>query len=165
MQAFFDKQQAILADMLEHSQQNHVGHFADQIFGFAKGGLAGGDSLDTDKTEANDNLLSRIATSAQKSVTGTDSSVLGGKYGDSPLGAGFVNSPAYITQRYSDLGNFFKGGEPGNFYTNRYEQPVKGQSPQSAKPGDFYAQWYEGMRRFAEAKEVADAGQTTVRSR
>lgn len=165
MQAWFDATQKQLAGLINSPADNNVGHFVKEIFntqGFAGGGLADTDGL---RSESNDlSLTQRILSSVDKGVSGADSAALG-KAGDNPLGGGFYNSAPYIASHYTNLGKFFSGAEPGNYYTNKYEQPVKGQAPKSDSPNTFYSQFYEGMRRFSEASEIANAGQTIVRPR
>lgn len=168
MQDFFDSQQKTLASYLAAPEENTVNHFTGKVFGFASGGLA--DSSDTtdntlgsSDTGPSTSLLQRLINSAQKSFTSSNSSAFGGQYGSSPLGMGFYNSPAYLAARFTDLGRFFTGAEPGNFYTNRYEQPQKTPALKSEDPAAYYSRWYERMRNFAQAEEVANRGQTQVR--
>ena len=164
MQAFFDQLQNQLADAIDHDT-NNVGHFATQVFGFAQGGAVS--SADPGLVEANSDigLTQRIINAAQKTTTGADATASGGRYGDSPLGAGFYNSAPYIASHYTQLGKFFSGADPGSKYTDHYTTPQKEQPVQSQNPEDFYARWYNRMRNFAQAEEVAAKGQTTVRTK
>jgi len=165
MQAFFDQLQNQLADAIDHDT-NNVGHFATQVFRFAQGGAVS--SADPGLMEASSELglTQKIINAAQKTTTGADASASGGKYGDSPTGAGFYNSAPYIASHYSQLGKFFGSGtESGNKYTDHYTTPQKEQPVQSQNPEDFYARWYNRLRNFAQATEVADRGQTTVRTK
>lgn len=162
MQQFFDKIQSQLADMLSNPNDNNVGYFIKEIFnneppkGFAEGGLA---------TEASDiSMTQRIANAANQTTTALDKSMTG-RYGDTALGESYTNSAPYIASHYTQLGKFFSGAEPGNKYTDRFESPIKGQAPKSESPNTFYSRWYEGQRRFSEASEIANAGQTILRPR
>lgn len=82
----------------------------------------------------------------------------------SPLGT-LYGSPLTWTSHITNMSQFFKGGTPGNEYTNGFKKPQQNAPLQATDPAQFYAKWFESMRRFAEASEVADRGQTTVRSR
>lgn len=175
MQKWFDTQQQSLIDLIDSPAQNNVGHFANQVF-FAGGGIAGTYDSNTDpktdsntglKTEANEiSLTQRLTSAADKTFNvSSDPNTNQGKYGESPLGQGFYNSSPYIASHYTQLGKFFTGAGAGNEYTNRFDQPTKQPAAKSENPGDFYARWYEGMRRFAEAEEVANHGQTIARSK
>lgn len=79
----------------------------------------------------------------------------------------FYRSPAYMAQRYTELGKFFGGlgTSSGAEYTSRIKQPSHNKPAQAENPSDFYARWYNKMRQFAESSEVANRGQTTVRTR
>lgn len=160
MMDFFDQQQRTLIDYIDTPSQNTVGHFTNQIFNFAGGGLADNDTS-LRSVSSDDYSLQRIMNSANSAFNGNGSV----KYGSSPLGEGFYNSAPYIASHYTNLGKFFSGAPAGNEYTNHYTQPAKNPAIKSEDPNSFYARFYEGMRRFAEAKEVADAGQTITRSR
>ena len=167
MITWFDSQQQKLADGIDPIT-NTVGHFVKEIYkspqGFASGGLAD-NKLSVDDESTNLALLRNIANEAKAGTTGADAIASGGKYGDSATGSGFYNSPAYLMQHYSQLGKFFSGAEPGNAYTNRYAIPQKQTRPPSEDPNDYYARWYDKMRQFAEAREVAGTGEAEVRSR
>jgi hypothetical protein len=165
MQAFFDQQQQKLADAID-PETNTVGHFVEQIYGPVKGYAQGG-AVDPGLSETGSDLgiMQKIIGAANKSTTGADATASGGRYGDSPLGQGFYNSAPYIASHYTQLGKFFgPGTEPGNKYSDHFTQPQKSQPVQSQNPEDFYARFYNRMRNMAQAEEIANRGQTTVKS-
>lgn len=79
------------------------------------------------------------------------------------LGSSFYSSAPHIAAQYTQLGKFFSGGEPGNLYTNRYEKPQEGAPLTAETPTKFQNSWFESMRDFSRAQEVADRGQSQVR--
>lgn len=166
MLSWFDKQQQLLADEIT-PDTNTVGQVVKEIYkdnspqGFASGGSVTDPSISAENTDLS--LQSRIANLANSGVVAADKAVAG-RYDDSPLGTGFYNSPVYITQHYSQMGKFFSGAEPGNAYTNRYVTPQKTNPVASTDPSDFFAEWYNKMRNFAQAREVAGTGEAEVRS-
>ncbi len=168
MQAFFDKLQNELADAID-PENNNVGHFVEQVFGTPKGFAQGGavSSVDPGIAEEGSALgsMQKIVNAAQKSTIGANASASGGRFGDSPLGQGFYNSAPYIASHYTQLGKFFSGADPGSKYTDRYESPQKGQPAQSQNPEDWYAKFYNRLRNFAQATEIAGRGQETVRTK
>jgi len=165
MQAFFDKIQQELADAID-PETNTVGHFVEQIYGTPKGFAAGGLAGDSGLAEESSNigLLQKLTNAAQKTTIGADSSA---NAFDNPLGKqSSYGSPTFLASHYTQLGKFFGSGqEPGNRYTDHYTTPQKGQPAQSQNPEDFYARWYNRLRNFAQATEIADRGQTTIRSK
>ena len=149
--SYADNYQSQLSDMAGNDpDSNTVGSFFSKIFN---------PSTDTSGDSTGSNSLASTLTKAASSAASH------GKYADSPLGSGFYNSPPMIAQRYMELGKFFKGAEPGNEYTNHFQTPQKPQNPKAETLNAFYNQWYEKMRQFAEAEQVATRGQVQTRSR
>ena len=130
-------------------QGNSVGNIVNKLWGNDSG--------------SSDSTLGGIGDALQKAGSGLGTGSKG-KNADSPLGGGFYNSAPYIAQHYTQLGKFFTGQDaPRNM---EVEKPQHQSRPTpSEKPTDFYARWYEGMRRLAEAEEITNRGQPTVRSR
>ena len=153
MMDLWDKLGAELNDIIGSHENNNVGWMYNQIYPkhFDEGGVA---TSDTDPS-----LMGTLKTVA-KGVKDT----YGGRQDTSALGGNFVNSPTYLMQHYYNAGKFFTGAESGNKYTDRYQNPHQSKVTQGEPASNFYAKWYETMRRFAEASEVANRGQTTVRS-
>ncbi len=153
---FFTKMGHQLYDIIGSSDNNTVGHVADQVFtkGYASGGIVGDESgtklTDNDPLGVNSIIkagtkgLSSAATNYDK--TFKDQMTLGH----------FI---------HNNFGNFFHASDMGG--TNKeVKQPVASTKAATAvDPGEYYAKWYMDMRRFAEAGEVAQRGQTQVRSR
>jgi len=100
-----------------------------------------------------------LAKQAQKEQRAEDKyasqSVLGSPYG----------GPLAWTERLTGLSRFFSGAEKGNTYTDSFKKPQQQEPVKAVDPQQFYAKWYESMRRFAEAEEVSSRGQTVVRNR
>ena len=163
---FLDQMQNQLISYIDEPKQNSVGHFANTVFNFAGGGLSSDEnpyttsSADNNLNNSDISFVQRMANATTKAIN-ADNPMKG--YGSSPLGYGFYNSPAYLAARFTDLGRFFTQSEPGNFYTNRYKQPEPGQPVKSEDPVAFYSRWYERMRNFAQAEEVATRGQPQIR--
>lgn len=174
----FEKLSNELADLLK------TGKAKDNVpRGFAIGGAVDAaapgimNSFD-DMGNTVGHAIGNIFGGAQDDITTTpDSSNLGQKVGklfsglgkqdpnENALGMKFYNSPLYLTSHYMQLGKFFQGTEPGNYYTNRYTTPPKPQPIQAETVPNLYARWYQRMREFAEAEEVSNTGKVTVRSR
>lgn len=142
----FDKLGGILSDTIGSHDNNHVGWAGENIIGYAEGGEVG------DPLSAG-NLLQSIGNAAKPAIDNG--------YGNATLGK-FYNSPVYIASHYSQLGKFFN--YPGNSYNTTVKQPQPNAPAEAEDPKDFYSRWYESMRRFAQAEEVATRGQPQVRS-
>jgi hypothetical protein len=82
----------------------------------------------------------------------------------SPLGSPF-NSPIGWVNHIMGIANYYKGAGAGNEYTNGFEKPQKNLPLQATKPEEYYAHWYNLMREYSQAEEVADKGQSQVRTR
>jgi hypothetical protein len=142
---WFDTQGNILNDMIGDPNKNNVAWAYDEIYrqpeGYAEGGLV------------QDGL--RSALGAAK-----DTFNKGGK--EPGL---LYNSPAYYAQQFTNMGKFFSG--PDLSTSNKMNTTARDPKAElkSENPNDYYARWYMGMRRFAEAAEVANRGQVTVRPR
>lgn len=107
----------------------------------------------TDDTTDDNGLLAAVSKSAKdfKITTGTEK---------------YTNSPTYFAQHMTQLGKFFGAGVgSGNEYTNRIQAPARSKATQATNPEDFYAQWYNRMRNFSQAEEVASRGQGQIRGR
>lgn len=158
----FDRLGDQLNDIIGDHKNNNVKYMAEQVFGFASGGAVlepSDDSAAASDTDLSNPLnLARAVAKAGKTVYG------GGDNADSALGKlSSYNSPLFLTGHIQAAGKFFNGAEPGNLYTNRYKQPEPNKPTASENPTDFYARWYNRMREFAQASEVADRGQSQVR--
>lgn len=151
----FDRLGATLGDYLGSHENNNVGYIGKKVFGFDEGGAVD----TTDNTPDTPTWLKAI-----NSVAGAAKQTIDKGYGYGATGS-FYNSPAYIASHYTALGKFFNSAEPGNKYTDRYISPTKVDNPQIEDPETFYARWYNRMRNFAQAEEIAGHGQPTVRSR
>ena len=148
---FFDSLGNTLNDIIGSHSNNSVKWAGSQILNFAEGGVV-------NEPPSTPGLLQSAFQAAKQTMNS-------GKQDTSYLGGSFLNSPTYLMQHYSQLGKFFHGGEAGNAYTNRFKQPEPGKPPAAADPNHFYNQWYDAMRRFAQARETVEAGQVTVRSK
>lgn len=150
MNDLFDSLGNQLYDIIDNHENNNVGWMLKQfalVKGFDEGGVV------DDSIESGGGTLGVIGKAVGKTL----------KQDTSALGGNFVNSPTYLAQHYTQAGKFFTGAEQGNKYTDHFQTPEKTKSPTSENPTDFYARWYNRMREFAEASEVANRGQTTVR--
>ena len=105
---------------------------------------------------SNDNVLGITAQKASQALQKASQ--------QSPLGSPYAG-PIGWTERISSLARFFNNPERGNQYTTDLKKPIPTQATKAVDPQEFYAKWYESMRRFAEAEEVASRGQTQVRTR
>lgn len=148
MNDIFDKLGATLNDYIGSPANNNVGWAweqmqpqKDETLNLAEGGLATED-------------IFKGVTSAAKDTFGK---------GTNPYTTGYTNSPAYVAQHYTSLGKFFHVGEPTNNNSTRFPTTEKNKITQSENPNDFYAKWYMGMRRLAEAQEIASRGQAGTR--
>lgn len=160
MMDLFDRLGGTLNDAIGSHDNNNVGWAHEQIFGskaFADGGEVGDT---TDLTNNNDNS----AFGYLKSAANAAKPFTNGRQDTSAVGGNYTNSPEYMMQKFSQLGKFFSGAESGNKYTDRYANPQQTNPAQSTKATDFYAKWYENMRRFAEAEEVTNRGQVKTKS-
>lgn len=146
MMDLWDRLGATLSDIIGSHDNNHVGWAGENIVGYAEGGEVS-DPLSTS------GILSSIGNAAKPAVDKG--------YGHGALGV-FTNSPTYIMQHYAQLGKFFS--YPGNSYNTSFKQPQEGPAPEAADPKDFFSKWYESMRRFAQAEEIATRGQPQIRS-
>lgn len=148
MNMFFTKVGQQLYDIIGSSENNTVGYAADQIFatGYAEGGLVGGD----------DPLgVNSLIKSGMKGVS-TATSNYDKTFKDQMTMGHFI---------HNNFGTFFKASDSGG--TNKeIKSPIASTKPTTATdPNDYYARWYDSMRKFAQAAEVAQRGQTTIRSR
>ncbi len=148
---FFDTLGNTLNDIIGSHGNNNVGWAGKQVFGYAEGG-----EVSTDDFNPGTALGSALIAAKQ---------TYGGKQDTSYIGGNFINSPSYMMQHFSQLGKFFHGGEPGNLYTNRFKQPEPTKTQAMENPNAYYSQWYERMRNFAQAEEVANRGQPQIRSK
>lgn len=151
MMDVFDRLGETLNDMIGGHGNNSVGWAADQLFaqpqGFSEGGVVG---------DSNDfgSYVRGIGQAASSTFKKSD-----------PMGAGFYSSPAYIAHSMTNLGKFFNVSDPNNMNVHRFNtgDVPAGRNAKAENPDDFYAKWYMGMRRFAEAAEVASRGQAGIR--
>ena len=121
------------------SSNNHVGYAVDQM------------NKDYD-----------ISNQLGKTIAGGFSG-LGKAKEEGVFGTYFRNSPVYLASQLSQLGQFFTHATPGNFYTNKYDDPHPSKPPQSADPIEFNNRFYQRMREFAQGEEIASAGQPRIR--
>ena len=157
---FFTKVGNQLYDLIGSTENNTVGSVADNIFatGFAEGGLVGDESA-TRLTDNDPLGVNSMIKQGAKSINKT----LAGKASDP--NKTFREHMTNLHYIQSNFGHFFKGADTGG--TNQQMKPPTQTkaAPDAATPSEFYARWYDSMRKFAEAGEVAQRGQTTVRSR
>jgi hypothetical protein len=160
MNMFFTKVGQQLYDIIGNSENNTVAHAYNQVFtqGFAEGGIVGDESTtrltDTDPLGVN----SMIRTGSKAITKGLSSA-------SANYDKTFREQMTMGHFIHNNFGTFFKGADTGG--TNekmKMPTPNKGPLP-ATDPEEFYAKWYMGLRRFAEAGEVATRGQAQVRSR
>jgi hypothetical protein len=154
MNKFFTSIGQQLYDIIGDKDNNTVGKFAQ---GFASGGIVSDES--STKLTDNDPLgVNSIIKQSGDAITKSFSNAATNydkTFRDQMTMGHFI---------HNNFGNFFKATDSGG--TNAaIKTPIASKATQATDPADFYAKWYEGMRRFAEASEVASRGQTTVRSR
>lgn len=157
---FFTKVGNQLYDIIGSAENNTVGNASSQIFatGYAEGGLVGDESAtrltDTDPLGVN-SMIKQGAKSINKSFSDK---------GKDPNKA-FREQMTNMHYIQSNFGQFFKGADTGGTNTApKAPTQTKGVA-EAVNPSEFYARWYESLRRFAEAQEVAQRGHQTVRSR
>jgi len=159
MNMFFTKIGQELYDIIGDQENNTVKHAHAKVF--AEGGAVYGEDgikLTEGNPLGDDSLISKIGTSLTKGI-GSSLTKSADAYGKS-----FRDTLSTGHFIHNNFGTFFKGGDPGGT-NSAMKAPVQGKAPQSVNPSDFYAQWYMDMRRFAEASELAQRGQTTTRTR
>lgn len=161
----FDRLGDTLNGLIGSHQNNNVKYAHEQVF--AGGGFAGLTCGVSNAVNSDSSLGSLLrnpsgCSSALKIAGAPQTNIFGGaekNYYSSPFAIG-----AHIQ---GSFGNFFRGvnADPGS--TNKsVGKPQEGKPPpQSETPNDFYARWYNRMRQFAEAEEVAGRGQVQTRSR
>lgn len=147
---FFDTLGNTLNDIIGEPTNNTVGWGHGEVFGYAEGGIVGDDTSSSGLA----GFINSLGNAAKQTMNKQDTSYLGG---------GFYNSPAYLTSHFTSLGKFFNPGNPMDANSNRFGPSEKAKPVQTVDPNDFYARWYMSLRRFAEAKEVANAGAATIR--
>jgi hypothetical protein len=157
MNEIFDKLGSTLNDLIGSPVNNNVGWawenmkpLAEETQNFAEGGAV--------QSETSSDHLPDWLKGTQTAIRDAGKSM-------SPYGGSYTNSPAYTAQHYTSMGKFFHVGEPTNNNSNRFPTTEKGKTTQSENPNDFFAKWYMGMRRMAEAQEVASRGQAGIRSK
>lgn len=160
MLEIFDQLGNTLNDLIGSHENNHVGHAGTQLF--ASGGLVGGDEGISDPQEGL-GLSSIMRDTARAANQGVFQNSSNPAMGDKITA---YNSPLFFTSHLTSAwGNFFHGPQPNPGGTNTSpQQPGKGKAAQSENPTDFYARWYNRMREFAQAEEVANRGQSQVRT-
>lgn len=160
MNIFFNKLGSQLYDIIGSPENNTVGYAASQIF--SKGYASGGVVTDEDGTRLTDsdpigvNSLIRKAGNSLTKGLSTAADTYGKSFKDQMTMGHFI---------HTNFGQFFKGADPGG--TNQQiKMPTNSvKATQATDPTEYYSRWYESMRRFAQANEVAAHGQQTVRSR
>lgn len=158
---FFDTLGNSLNDLIGSHENNHVGHAGTQLF--ASGGLVGDNGSLSDPQDGL-SLSSVIRDTSRAANAGVFSNSSNPAMGDKITA---YNSPLFFTSHLTSAwGNFFHGPQPSPGSTNQPgKQPQGGKAAQSENPTDFYARWYNRMREFAQAEEVADRGQSQIRTR
>lgn len=142
----FDKLGQQLNDMIGSHENNNVAWAISNLPGYAEGGEV-----------SDDNSLLGVLKATGKAAKDTFNNR------DNILG-NYTNSPTYQAQHYAQFGKFFTGAEQGNRYTDRYKQPEQSKPQPSASPTEFYAKWYNRLREFAQASEVANMGDVKTKS-
>lgn len=160
MNMFFTKVGQQLYDIIGSPDNNSVGYAHKQLFaqGFSEGGLVGDEST----THLTDNdplgVNSMIRTGSKAITKGLSSAA-------SNYDKSFKEQMTLGHYIHNNFGSFFKGADPGGT-NDKMKMPTQTKAaPAAVEPNEFYNSWYMSMRRFAEASEVAQRGQTTVRSR
>lgn len=156
---FFTKLGHQLYDIIGSPDNNTVAHASTQLFaqGFSEGGIVGDES--TTRLTDNDPL-------------GVNSLI---RQGSKSLSKGLSNASTNYDKTFKEqmtmghfihnnFGTFFKGADTGGTNTQA-KPPTPAKGTTAVDPTEFYARWYNSMRQFAQASEVAQHGQTTVRSR
>lgn len=155
----FDTLGNILNDAIGSHENNNVGHVVKEMYGYAQGGAVN-DLADTTDDNVNLDNPGSIVRALGKAA----GPVYGKSGDDSALGKqSSYNSPTFLAKHFTDIGKFFSGAEPGNRYTDRYKNPEQTKPLQSENPTTFYARWYNQNREAAQAEEIANRGQVTVR--
>lgn len=145
---WYDGQSDQLSDMIgSDPADNTVGSLHDQIYPTTDS------SISEDSTPLS--LLKSGTAAIAKSAKSESQSPLGSIYG----------SPVSWINHIMGVANYFKGDAKGNEYTDNIKKPQQQEPLKAVDPNSFYSKWYESMRRFSEAEEVASRGQTQVRSR
>lgn len=154
---FFDKLGTALNGIIGSPENNNVKYAIGEIFPqkFAAGGAVTDTGPEGDPLSLN-NVFRNTVQAAGK--TANDSYNAMGKHSA-------YNDPYFLTSHIQNAyGRFFSGADTGS--TNKpIQQPQQAKPLQSEDPQTFYARWYQRMRNFAEAEEVASRGQTQIRSR
>lgn len=156
---FFSKLGKELYDIIGSPERNNVGHAADQLFGkgYASGGIVGDESgtklTDNDPLGVNSSIK-QAGNNLTKSVSNTANN----------YDRAFKEQMTITHFIHNNFGSFFKPSDTGG--TNeKMKTPMPTKSNTAVDPSEFYAKWYNAMRQFAEASEVASRGQTKVQSR
>jgi len=158
MNMFFSKMGTQLYDIIGSAENNTVGHVANQLFGkgYAEGGIVGDEGTkltDYDPLGTN-SLIHKTGTALTKGIGGA-AEAYGKSFREQMTMGHFI---------HNNFGSFFKASDTGGT-NSQIKPPTQGKATAATDPNDFYAKWYDGMRRFAEASEVAGRGQAQVRSR
>lgn len=155
---FFNKLGTQLYDIIGDPENNTVKHAVNQIFpkGFASGGIVGdeGDRLTDNDPLGVNSLIHKEGNALAKGVSSAADA----------YGSSFKNQMTLGHFIHNNFGSFFKGADPGGT-NDKMKQPTPTKPTAATDPNDYYSKWYESMRRFAEAGEVAARGQAQVRSR
>lgn len=154
-------------NFLVDSHENNTVGYAAQGMGYATGGVVGGITKNEGVDPYTDSggsdtaaLRQQLAANAKSSISAPDLNVFGGKE------TNYYNSPEGITQRItSGWGRFFSPQMNSGGTDSPIQKPGKNKAAESTNPTDFYARWYNRMREFAQAEEVANRGQSQVRTR
>jgi len=156
-------------NFLVDSHENNNVSYAAQGMGYATGGVVGGitknegvDPYSDSGTSGSDAaaLRQQLAANAKSSASSPDFNIFGGRE------TNYYNSPEGITQRISSgWGHFFSPQMNSGGTDAAMQKPGKSKPETSSNPDDFYAHWYLKMRQFAQAEEVADRGQSQIKTR
>lgn len=159
---FFDRLGETLNDIIGTHANNNVSHAVDNIYPkkFAAGGAVTRDNVTDNGTLGDPLSTQNIFRSSVDALNKTvnDPYSAGGRHSA-------YNDPFFLTPHIQNsYGRFFTGADPGS--TNKpIQQPQPNKPLQSEDPETFYSRWYQRMRNFAEADEVASRGQTITRTR